>query len=400
MLMKYNRKVDFPIFASSPHVYLDSAATTHKPEVVIRAMADFYRNHYGTVRRGLYQLSAQATRIYEETREQIARFLNAKESAEVVFTSGATEGINLVAESFLKHRLQENDEIVISILEHHANFIPWQQLARENKARLIILPLDQHGEIDLTALKNVLSPKTKLLAIGHVSNVTGGINPVRQMIELAHTAGVPVLIDGAQSIAHLKIDVQDLDCDFFAFSGHKVYGPTGIGVLFGKKKWLEEMPPYRYGGEMILEVTADYSRFKNPPHRFEAGTPNIAGVIGLKAALAYVSSLDLAQIHTYEKQITDHLTQELRRSGVRIIGAPMERSSVVSFLVDDIHPHDVATILDSQNIAVRAGHHCAQPLMRYLNIPATVRASVGWYNDLEDVEQLIKGIIYTRKVMQ
>jgi cysteine desulfurase/selenocysteine lyase len=300
----------------------------------------------------------------------------------------------------LRPILQEGDEIVISILEHHANFIPWQQLAIEKKARLVILPLDYAGEIEMTEYKKVLNDKTRMVAITHISNVTGGINPVKEMISAAHQFGAKVLIDGAQSVGHMPVNVHDLDCDFFAFSGHKIYGPTGTGVIYGKEEILNKMPPYRFGGEMILEVRKEYTNFKNTPYRFEAGTPNIAGVIGLGAAIRYIQSVSLDNITVHETNLTNYLQECLLTEGIHIIGNPKHRSSLISFLIDHIHPHDVATILDSEGIAVRAGHHCAQPLMRYLQIPATVRASLGWYNDQEDIDQLIQGIKKVRKIMQ
>lgn len=395
-----SHQADFPIFSNTPHVYLDSAATTHKPSVVIDRILDFYSKNYGTVRRGLYHLSAAATRQFEETRNIVTRFIIAQDPSEIIFTSGATESINLVAQCYLEPILDEGDEIIISTLEHHANFIPWQQLAIQKKAHLIILPLTQSGDIDLNVYQNALSNKTKLVAITHISNVIGTINPVKEMIAMAHDFGAKVLIDGAQSIAHLQVDVQNMDCDFFVFSGHKIYGPTGIGVLFGKKEVLKNMPPYRYGGEMILEVTNEYSNFREAPQRFEPGTPNIAGVVGLGAALQYVNSLGLDKIAAHEENLTQYLIRQLNQIGCNIIGDPDQRSSLVSLLIDDIHPHDVATILDSRDIAIRAGHHCAQPLMRYLKIPATVRVSLGWYNVIEDIDQLIQGIIHARNLLK
>ena len=395
-----DQKKDFPIFTSAPHVYLDSAATTHKPQQVVDAITDFYSNQYGTVRRGLYQLSSQATDLFEESRKLVSGFIGSDQPSEIIFTSGTTESINLVAHSYLRPLLQAGDEIVISIVEHHANFIPWQQLAMEKNARLIILPLDDTGEIEMMEYKNVLSEKTRMVALTHISNVTGGINPVKEMISAAHQVGAKVLIDGAQSVGHMPVNVHDLDCDFFAFSGHKIYGPTGTGVLYGKEEILNKMPPYRFGGEMILEVSTEYTNFKNTPYRFEAGTPNIAGVIGLGAAIRYIQSVSLDNMTVHETNLTNYMQECLRKEGIQIVGNPKHRSCLISFQIDHIHPHDVATILDSEGIAVRAGHHCAQPLMRYLQIPATVRASVGWYNDQKDVDQLIQGIKKVRKIMQ
>lgn len=395
-----DHKADFPIFTRTPHVYLDSAATSHKPQVVIDAMCDFYSHRYGTVRRGLYHLSSQATTLFEEVRSQAASFIGAAKPSEIIFTSGATESINLVAQAYLRPLINSNDEIIITTLEHHANFIPWQQLAIEKNARLIVLPVNEQNDINHQYFRDALSHKTKMVALTHVSNVTGGINPVQTMIREAHQAGAKVLIDGAQSIGHLPIDVRKMDCDFYVFSAHKMYGPTGTGVLYGKEEILNAMPPYRFGGEMILEVTNETSHFKNAPHRFEAGTPNIAGVIGLGAAIKYVENIGLDKIGLYEKEITSYLLNKLEESGVQIIGNPVHQSSLVSFLIDDIHPHDAATILDGEAIAVRAGHHCAQPLMRYLKIPATIRASLAWYNGKKDIDRLIEGINKVRKIMQ
>lgn len=381
-------------------MYLDSAATTHKPSVVIETIGNFYQNNYGTVRRGLYKLSSAATRLYEETRNSITEFIGAQDTSEIIFTSGTTESINLVAQCYLDPILEEGDNIVISTLEHHANFIPWQQLAIRKRAKLVVVPLEENGDIDLNAFQDALNDRTRFVAITQISNVTGGINPVRKLIRMAHTFGAKVLVDGAQSIAHLNVNMQDLDCDFFAFSGHKIYGPTGIGVLYGKRHLLDKMPPYRYGGEMIMEVTNEYSNFRDSPQRFEPGTPNIAGVVGLGAAIRYVNALGLEKIAAHEVHLTHYLIAQLNKIKCTLICNPARRSSLVSFLIDDIHPHDIATILDSQNIAIRAGHHCAQPLMRYLKIPATVRVSLGWYNDHYDIDQLITGIIKVRNLLK
>lgn len=393
-------KSDFPIFSNTPHVYLDSAATTHKPQAVIDAIARFYSHDYGTIRRGLYGLSSGATRLFEESREQVADFIGASSPNEIVFTSGATDSINLVACAYLRPLLQPGDEIIVSTLEHHANFIPWQQIAAESQAQLIVLPLDDGVEIELSQYRQHLNPRTRIVAIGHISNVTGGINPVKEIVNLAHLNGTKVLIDGAQSIAHIPVNVRELDCDFYVFSGHKIYGPTGIGVLYGKEDLLNEMPPYRFGGEMILEVTNEYSNFKKSPQRFEAGTPNIAGVIGLSAAIRYFRNLTWDQVMEREDQLLRYLISELQKERVTLVGKPHQRASLVSFLLDDIHPHDVGTLLDDLGIAVRAGHHCAQPLMRYLKIPATVRVSLGCYNDQPDIEALIRGLRQVRKIMR
>jgi cysteine desulfurase/selenocysteine lyase len=395
-----DRKNDFPIFVNTPHVYLDSAATTHKPSQVIDAITQFYSESYGTISRGLYKLSAEATHQFESTRYQVAGFIGAQKAEEIVFTSGATESINLVAHSYLRPNLQPGDEIIISILEHHANFIPWQQLAKEKKAKLRILTLDDHGNIVLEHLQNLLNERTRLVAITQTSNVTGAISPVKEIIKYARSLGVPVLVDGAQSAGHMPINVYDLDCDFFVFSGHKIYGPTGIGILYAKEKYLDQMIPYRYGGEMILQVTNSESIFKKAPFKLEAGTPNIAGVVGLAAAIKYLQSIGMSEIEQHEKNLTLHLVALLEEAGVQIIGDPKKGSSIVSFLLDEIHPHDVATILDNESIAVRAGHHCAQPFMRYMQIPATVRVSLGCYNDQEDLLSLVQGLKKARNLLQ
>ncbi len=395
-----DHKKDFPIFFSRPHIYLDSAATSHKPQMVIDAVSEFYTGQYGTVRRGLYRLSSEATQLFESTRSLISDFIGAPDPAGIIFTSGTTESINLVAHAYLRPVLRPGDEIIISILEHHANLLPWQQLAKEKEAKLIILPLDATGDIDMDTFRKHLNIKTRMVAISHISNVTGGINPVKEIIAIAHGYNAKVLIDGAQSVSHLPVNVSDLDCDFFAFSGHKIYGPTGTGVLYGKPDLLNAMPPYRYGGEMVLEATNEYASFKQSPHRFEAGTPNIAGVIGMGAAIRFLQSTGIEQIRKYEYELTSYLVESLNTAGIKIVGNPKKRSSLVSFLVDDVHPHDVATLLDNEGIAVRAGHHCAQPLMRYLNVHATVRASLGWYNDRQDIDRLMAGIEKVRKIMQ
>ncbi len=394
-----NRTSDFPIFEHYPHVYLDSAATTHKPAKVIKAVHDFYRCHYGTVSRGLYKLSQNSTLRYEKARDDIAAFISARDSSEIIFTSGATEGINLVAHCFLAPRIRSGDEILISYLEHHANFIPWQQLAKKSGAVLKILPLTENYDFSMEHFDEMLSAKTKMVAFSHISNVTGAINPIEKIIEKAHALEIPVLIDGAQSIGHQKINVQSMDCDFFAFSGHKIYGPTGVGVLYGKKELLDDMDPYRFGGEMIMKVTSEKSQFKETPHRFEAGTPNIAGVLGLGEAIKYLDEIGLNNIQSLENDLTEYLVHQLHKHSVNIIGNPSNRSSIVSFVIEDIHPHDAATILDNQDISVRAGHHCAQPLMQYMNIAATVRASIGLYNEMVDIDRLIEGIKKVRKLL-
>jgi len=399
--MSANRlyKDDFPVFSRSPHTYLDSAATTHKPQVVIDAITSFYSDHYGTVRRGLYRLSQEATEQFEQTRKVVASFINADDPDEIIFTSGATEGINLVAHSFLSPLLQADDEIVISVQEHHANYVPWQQLAIKSGARLKIATLDAEGKVDVDHVRELVSDRTKFMAFSHVGNVVGNINAIPDLAMLAHSVGAQILIDAAQSIGHLPVDVHDLKCDFLVFSGHKIYGPTGTGILYAKRTLIDQMSPYRFGGEMIKQVKETTSSFKEGPQRFEAGTPNIAGIIGLSAAIGYIKDIGFAQISKHEKKLTEIMVEALQNEGVNMIGGHLNRSSLVSFLVDKIHPHDVSSILDSEQIAVRAGHHCTQPLHKYFQIPATVRASIGIYNDEEDVARLIEGIKKVRKIM-
>jgi cysteine desulfurase / selenocysteine lyase len=396
---------DFPILKRQSHghplVYLDNAATTQKPEQVIQCMSDFYRTQYGTVRRGVYELSAQATFAFDDVRNRVATFLNAPSFEEIVFTKGTTEAINLVSASYGRPFVQEGDEILVSAIEHHANIVPWQQLCLEKKAKLIVIPVNDDGELILEAYEQLLSDRTRLVAVNHVSNALGTINPIRQMIQMAHTKDIPVLIDGAQSAPHMVVDVQAFDCDFYAFSGHKLYGPTGIGVLYAKKKYLEAMVPYQCGGDMIEWVTFEKTTFAKPPHKFEAGTPPIVEVIGLGSALDYLENIGLAAIEAHEHALLETATERLQEiEGLRIIGTAREKAGIISFVFEDIHPHDVGTLLDQNGIAVRAGHHCTQPVMDRFGVPATTRVSFGLYNTIEEIDALVDALHSVIKVFR
>lgn len=376
-----------------PLTYLDSAATTLKPKEVIDMITRFYGEDYSTVRRGVYQLSENTTFAFETTRQKVAKFINAKTENEIIFTSGTTDSINLVAATFGRKFINEGDEVIISEIEHHANIVPWQLICEEKGASLKIIPVNDKGELIIETYKKLLSSKTKIVAVGYVSNALGTIHPVKEIIQLAHAKNIPVLLDGAQSAPHIKVDVQDLDCDFYAFSGHKVYGPTGVGVLFGKMSLLEEMPPYRSGGDMISVVSFEKTTFQKPPHRFEAGTPAIVEVIGLGAAIEFIESIGLEKIAQLEHELLIYATSEmLKINGLKIIGTAKDKAGVISFTLPDAHPHDIGTILDREGIAIRAGHHCALPTMNRFKVPATARVSFGVYNTKEDIDILIKAI--------
>ncbi len=388
---------DFPILTQRVHgkplVYLDSAASTQKPRAVLDTMQRFYAEQYSNVHRGVHQLSQVATDLYEDARRTVQRFINAEREEEIIFVRGTTEAINLVAQTFGRRELGTGDEVVVSAMEHHANIVPWQMICQERGAVLRVIPMNDHGELDLDAYADLLGPRTKIVAVTHVSNALGSINPVREMIRIAHERDIPVLVDGAQSAQHLPIDVRQLDCDFFTLSGHKMYGPTGIGVLYGKKALLDRMPPYQGGGDMILSVTFEKTTYNEVPFKFEAGTPDIAGAIGFAAALTYLRSFDIHEILAHEKDVLQYATETL--SGIdalRIVGTAEEKASVLSFTLCAIHPHDIGTILDQHGIAIRAGHHCAQPVMQRFGIPATARASFAMYNTREDVDRLAEGI--------
>jgi cysteine desulfurase/selenocysteine lyase len=393
---------DFPILSRTmrgrPLVFLDSAASAQKPRAVLDAITDLYSNHYANIHRGLYELSETATRLHEQARAKVQALLHAADSREIVFTRNATEAINLVAQSYARHQLGAGDEILITCMEHHANIVPWQMICEEKGARLRVAPISDAGELLQDHLEALIGPRTRLLAVTHLSNVLGTINPVRRIIEVAHARGVPVLVDGAQAVPRLAVDVQELGCDFYVFSGHKLYGPSGIGALYARADLLEAMPPYQGGGEMISSVSFEKTTYNEIPYKFEAGTPDIAGAIGLAAAIDYVEAIGLDRIAAHEHALLAYGTKLLSAiPEVRLIGTAREKTGVLSFVVEGIHPHDVGTILDGEGIAIRAGHHCAQPLMDRLGLPATARASLGLYNDQSDLDRLAEGI---RKVVE
>ncbi|MGD0264895.1 MAG: cysteine desulfurase [Candidatus Methylomirabilota bacterium] len=388
---------DFPVLQQKVHgkplVYLDNAATTQKPQVVIDTIAHYYLSENSNVHRGVHFLSDVATQAYETARTRVRQFLNAAHDREIIFTRGTTEGINLVAASYGRSRIKAGDEILISAMEHHSNIVPWQMVCEEKGATLRVIPINDAGELLLEEYERLLSDRTKLVAITYVSNALGTVNPVRQVVAMAHRRGIPVLVDGAQATPHMAVNVQDLDCDFYAFSGHKVFGPTGIGILYGKTDLLEAMPPYQGGGEMISAVTFEKTIYNSLPHKFEAGTPHIAGVVGLAAAIEYVERIGLNQIAAYENELLAYGTDLLSAiPGLTMIGTAKEKAGVLSFVLRDIHAHDVGTILDHEGIAIRAGHHCAMPVMKRFGVPATARASLAFYNTREELEALAKGI--------
>jgi cysteine desulfurase / selenocysteine lyase len=390
-------RADFPILNQEAParrlVYLDNSATTQKPQPVIDYLNRYYGLQNSNIHRGVYQLSEIATEAYEGARHKVQRFINAADPREIVFTRGTTESINLVSETFGKMNVNEGDEILVTELEHHSNIVPWYLLARARGAKLRHAPIDQTGQIDVDAFAKLLNERTKMVAIAHVSNALGTVVPVKQLIALAHDRGIPVLVDGAQSAPHLPVDVQDLDCEFYAFSGHKLFGPTGIGVIYGKFDLLREMPPYQGGGSMIQKVTFDEITFAEPPTRFEAGTPDISGAIGLGVAIDYLAGLDMEGAFAHEHELVRYTTERLAEiPGLRIIGTASDKVGVISFHMEDIHPHDVGTILDQDGIAIRTGHHCAQPIMEFFGIPATARISFAIYNTKADVDHLIAGL--------
>ena len=372
---------DFPILnrevQGKPLVYLDSAATSQKPQSVIDTLVRYYSETNANVHRGVHTLSQEATDEYEGARSKVRKLINAKEDAEIIFTRGTTEGINLVAQTLGTQRVGEGDEVIISNMEHHSNVVPWQMLCDQKGAHLRVVPINDDGELLMDEYEKLIGPRTKLVSIVHLSNALGTINPVKDIVAIAHQHGVPVLLDGAQSAPHMPVDVQELDCDFYAFSGHKLYGPTGIGVLYGKRELLETMPPFQGGGDMIKSVTFEKTLYNDLPYKFEAGTPHIAGAIGLGAAIDYVTALGLDRTEAYERELLDYGTEQLRAiEGLRLIGTAHEKAGVLSFLLEGIHPHDIGTVLDTQGIAIRTGHHCTQPLMQRFQIPATARASI------------------------
>ncbi len=388
---------DFPILKEKVHgkplVYLDNAATSQKPRVVLDSLERYYTTENANVHRGIHYLSQQATQDYEAARGKIRQLLNASDDREIIFVRGTTEGINLVAQSYGRQNIGEGDEIIISAMEHHSNIVPWQILCQERGAHLRVIPMNDDGELLMDEYEKLLGPRTKLVSIVHLSNSLGTINPVEQIIEMAHGRGIPVLVDGAQSTPHMTIDVRKLDCDFFVFSGHKLYGPTGIGALYGKADLLESMPPYQSGGDMIKSVTFEKTLYNSLPYKFEAGTPNIGGAIGLGAAIDYINGIGMNRMAAYEQELLEYGTQRLSTiSGLRLIGTAREKADVLSFVLGDIHPHDIGTILDSEGVAIRTGHHCTQPVMDRFGIPATARASLAFYNTREDIDALVKGI--------
>jgi cysteine desulfurase/selenocysteine lyase len=394
---------DFPILQQEVHgrplVYLDNAATTQKPRVVIDALRSYYETDNANVHRGVHQLSERATEAYEEARRRVRAFLNAAHEREIVFVRGTTEGINLVAQTFGRRTVRAGDEILITALEHHSNIVPWQMLCEEQGATLRVVPIDDAGQVDQDAFRRLLGERTRLVAIAHVSNALGTVLPVKAMIEAAHRQGAAVLIDGAQAAPHVPVDVQALDCDFYAFSGHKVYGPTGIGALYGKAERLERMPPYQGGGDMIKSVTFEKTTYNDVPYKFEAGTPNIAGAIGLGVAVEYLRSLGLDRVAAHEHELLSYATGPLARiPGVRLIGTAREKAAVLSFLVEGIHAHDVGTILDRQGVAVRTGHHCAMPVMARFGVAATTRASLALYNTRADIDALVAALAKVREI--
>lgn len=388
---------DFPILSRTvydkPLVYLDNAATTQKPLCVLDAMREEYLNVNANVHRGVHYLSQQATDLHEAARETVRRFINAESVSEIVFTRGTTEGLNLVASSFCEEFMQEGDEVIISVMEHHSNIVPWQLQAAKRGIAIRVIPMDERGDINIDEYKKMLNERTKLVSIAHVSNVLGTINPVKEITRIAHEHGVPVLVDGAQSTPHFRVDVQDIDCDFFVFSGHKMYGPTGIGVLYGKESWLDRLPPYQGGGEMIESVTFEKTVFEKLPFKFEAGTPDYVATHGLAKAIDYIESIGLDNISAHERELTRYCMQKLSEiEGMRLFGTSDHKDAVASFLVRDIHHLDMGTLLDRLGIAVRTGHHCAQPLMDRLGIQGTVRASFALYNTKEEIDVLANGI--------
>ena len=396
---------DFPLLSHKmngrPLVYLDNAATSQKPLAVIERIGNFLRNEYATVHRGVYTLSQNSTWECDQVREKCRQFLNAKKAAEIIFVRGATEAINLVAAGFGRKFLEAGDEILISNLEHHANIIPWQRLCEEKGLVLKVIPINDEGELLIEGYKKLLTERSRIVAVTHVSNVLGTINPIREMIQQAHQAGAVVLIDGAQGAPHFKVDVQDLDCDFYCFSGHKIYGPTGVGILYAKLEHLEAMDPYQCGGEMIETVRFEKTTFAKPPLKFEAGTPPIVEIVGLGPAIEYVQNLGLDRIESYEHELLIEATRRLSEvEGLKIIGTAAHKSAVISFTLADIHAHDIGTILDQEGIAIRTGHHCAQPLMQRFGLPATARASFAFYNTKEEIEALAKGLEKVKRVFQ
>jgi cysteine desulfurase / selenocysteine lyase len=393
----------FPILARMVHgkplAYLDNGASAQRPQCVIDAVDDYERHHHANIHRGVHTLSQEATALYESARDRLVRFIHARSRSEIIFVRGTTEAINLVAQSYARPTLKPGDEVLITHLEHHANIVPWQMVCEQTGAKLIVAPMDASGEVHLDAVVALMNPRTKILACAHVSNALGTVLPVRRLIAAAKARGITTLIDGAQAISHMPVDVQDLGCDFYAFSSHKMYGPTGVGVLYGREQLLDRMPPWQGGGEMILAVTFAKTTYNALPNKFEAGTPNISGAIGLGAAVDFLSGLDLDGAHAHERALLHHATEVLTKiPGLRIIGTAADKASLVSFVVAGVHPHDLGTILDEDGIAVRTGHHCAMPVMDFFKLPATARASFAFYNRFDEIDRLGAGIERARKM--
>lgn len=382
-----------------PLIYLDNAATTQKPKAVIERILQYYSKENSNIHRGAHYLSQQATEAYEDARKTVQMFLNAAFSHEIIFTRGTTEAINLVAYSYSKKFIKPGDEIIISALEHHSNIVPWQMACENHGAALKVIPIDEKGVLDMEAYRKLLNSRTRMVAVTHVSNALGTINPVKEIIDLAHEKDIPVLIDGAQALSHMKVDVQEIDCDFYCFSGHKIYGPMGVGVLYGKEDWLNQMPPYQGGGEMIKEVTFEKTTYNELPFKFEAGTPNVGDVLGMEAAIRFLSYLRFDEIAGHENELLEYGTQRLAElDNIRFIGTAPHKTSVISFVFTDIHPYDTGTILDKLGIAVRTGHHCAQPVMDFFGVPGTVRVSFGVYNSKQEIDKLIEGLQTVREM--
>ncbi len=405
-IINFNKiRADFPLLHrkmnGQPIAFLDSAASSQKPQYVLDAMNDYYENQHANVHRGVYQLSQEATDAFEKARRLVKAFINASSEKEVIFVRGTTEGINLVAASYGRKFLTKGDEVLISTMEHHSNIVPWQLICKEKGAALKVVPINDVGEIIMSEFDRLLTDKVKIVALNHISNALGTINPVKAIIDKAHAKGIPILLDGAQAIPHLKVDVQELDVDFYTFSGHKMFGPTGIGILYGKEKWFHAMPPYHGGGEMIKTVTFEKTTFNELPHKFEAGTPDIAGAVGLGAAIEYLQSIGYEAIAKYEHELLQYATKQLKSiRGVKIIGEAVQKASVISFMIEGAHPYDVGVILDKMGIAVRTGHHCTQPLMAHFCIPGTVRASLAFYNNKEDIDRLVAGVEKAAQMLQ
>jgi cysteine desulfurase/selenocysteine lyase len=394
---------DFPILRQKLHgrplVYLDNAATTQKPQTVLDTLSRFYATDNSNVHRGVHQLSQRATEEYEAARIKVQHFLNAAQAREIIFVRGTTEGINLVAQTYGRQQVQPGDEIIISHMEHHSNIVPWQILCEEKGAVLRVVPINDKGEFLLEEYEKFFNPRTRLVSVVHLSNALGTINPVRQIIALAHRWNVPVLVDGAQAVPHLPVDVRQLDCDFYTFSGHKLYGPTGVGVLYGKASLLETMPPYQGGGDMISSVSFEKTTYNTLPYKYEAGTPNIGGAIGLGAAIDYLSGIGLEVVAAHEQQLLDYATAAVAAvPGIRLVGTARERAGVLSFVMEDAHPHDIGQILDQEGVAIRTGHHCCQPIMDRFHVPATARASLALYNNRDDIDALVAGLYKVKEI--